>query len=956
MANWKTFFDQSIRRKYLTVIGVTLATVIIISIGFIYYMLTTQSQLDAERDYLQERVEVIDKLNNTLNHLILNARAYYLIHEEANKVKVDIHLDELKSIIDYYKEYPIHSEEYRFGVDLNRFYMGYKYYTFDRVSKMALESRYDDIRVFNRQNQSSDDIREFLEAMEILKNETTEELDHVINKSISQLKFFTIGQVIFSSLVLILFIFLIGRILRDVIRPIEELEEATDAVAKGESFKLTKINRNDEIGSLSNAFIKMARTIQEKEEELTAQNEELMAQQDELHYQQDQLETTLSASKQTKEKLERYYKLSQALTFTLDKQELVNELLYNLNELYSFDASIIALTAEDVYTSKGLPKETVERFRRNVIEQQYARLQDEEYYVIKRLADSSERGISTNELYCYDFYTAFLDGNHQEVGVFAATRVGRPFSEEEMNEIHGLMNQVSLSFERIKMYEAVEYSRKINQDIIDNVNEGILFVSATGDMIHHNDTLCKLGTCSEWELGNIQTKDEWINDFVARVNEPAELSAFFNESLEHCFDETKSMTYSIEGDMVRYIDVYATSVFQKGEKVGTVFVHRDITKEHEVDQMKSELVSTVSHELRTPLSSVLGFTELLITKDLKKERQKKYLTTIHKEAKRLTNLINDFLDLQRMEAGQQSYEMEPCKVDEVAMEVVRQFKHEKNHDVFFIDEAQNVVVHGDRERLIQVFTNLMSNAIKFSPDGGDVKIHLRNEQHLLHITIQDQGLGIPEDEVKLLFKKFHRIDNSERRKIGGTGLGLAICKEIIEKHQGTIWIESTEGKGTTIHIKMPLLETRQEELVSDEVLQGQDSVNVMIVEDDTSLALLLSEELKGKGFKVIHHSEPSRALKDAMKIPLVGIVVDLMLGEEMSGWDLIQCLKEEEKTKHIPIVISSALDKPEEKVEKYQIDKYLTKPFPPHELSTTIAEFLLHSETGDVLFPDNKKE
>lgn len=540
---------------------------------------------------------------------------------------------------------------------------------------------------------------------------------------------------------------------------------------------------------------------------------------------------------------------------------------------------------------------------------------------------------------------------YEQVGVLAATRIGRTFSEEEMNEIHGLMNQVSLSLERIKMYEEAESSRKLNQDIIDNVNEGIQFVSATGKMIQNNDILCKFATGSKWMEIN-QEKDDWIREFIDQVNEPKKLQVFFTNAIEMSFTDTRNMTYSINREGTRFIDVYATSVFQRDEKIGTIFVHRDITKEYEVDQMKSELVSTVSHELRTPLSSVLGFTELLITKDLQKERQQKYLTTIHKEAKRLTNLINDFLDLQRMESGNQSYEMELCKVDEVAMDVVRHFKHEKKHDVFLIDEAQHVTVRADRERLIQVFTNVMSNAIKFSPNGGDVKIRLKNEKDQLLISIQDQGLGIPENEVPMLFKKFHRIDNSERRKIGGTGLGLAICKEIIESHQGSIWIESTEGKGSTIYITLPIYSQKNIETINDDFIHDHTGNNVMIVEDDTSLALLLSEELKGKGFKVVHHSEPTRALKDAKKIPFVGIVVDLMLGEEMSGWDLIQLLKEDERTKNIPIVISSALDKSEEQVEKYKIEKYLTKPFPPNELSTAVSKFLIQSETGEVLFPD----
>ncbi|HEY9576729.1 MAG TPA: ATP-binding protein [Pseudobacillus sp.] len=227
----------------------------------------------------------------------------------------------------------------------------------------------------------------------------------------------------------------------------------------------------------------------------------------------------------------------------------------------------------------------------------------------------------------------------------------------------------------------------------------------------------------------------------------------------------------------------------------------------ELDQMKSELVSTVSHELRTPLASILGFTELMMKRSLKEEKQKKYLNTIYQEAMRLTNLVNDFLDLQRMESGEFICSFEKVDPKPLIERVIEAISQTTNHHHFqLIDERSQKWLASDEGRLIQVFTNLISNAVKFSPGGGLITVRLANDNQNMRIEVKDEGLGIPAAEISHLFKKFHRIDNSDRRKIGGTGLGLAICKEIVEAHGGTITVSSEHEKGSNFSMLFPLPE------------------------------------------------------------------------------------------------------------------------------------------------------
>jgi signal transduction histidine kinase len=244
--------------------------------------------------------------------------------------------------------------------------------------------------------------------------------------------------------------------------------------------------------------------------------------------------------------------------------------------------------------------------------------------------------------------------------------------------------------------------------------------------------------------------------------------------------------------------------------------NQDITKEYEVDQIKSEFVSTVSHELRTPLSSILGFTELLLNRELKPERQKKYLTTIYNEAKRLTALINDFLDVQRMESGRQTYEKKYIPLLPMLNKIIETQQVTTNHyEIRLESDSEYPTILGDRAKIEQVFANLINNAVKYSPNGGLIKVRVTEEHQRVSVSVADQGLGIPEDAIPNLFQKFYRVDNSDRRSIGGTGLGLSIVQGIVKEHDGKVEVQSVFGKGSTFTVSFPCVQIVGIEAVSD---------------------------------------------------------------------------------------------------------------------------------------------
>jgi signal transduction histidine kinase/CheY-like chemotaxis protein len=363
----------------------------------------------------------------------------------------------------------------------------------------------------------------------------------------------------------------------------------------------------------------------------------------------------------------------------------------------------------------------------------------------------------------------------------------------------------------------------------------------------------------------------------------------------------------------------------------------------------SELVSTVSHELRTPLASILGFTELMIHRDLAREKQQKYLHTIYNETKRLTALINDFLDVQRMEAGKQTYEKKFLELRPILELVIGAQKGNlSHHQIRLIEEGKTGLVLGDPEKLGQVFTNIIHNAIKYSPNGGNIEIKLYQSDERIYVDVKDEGLGIPKESIQHLFTRFYRIDNSDRRSIGGTGLGLAIVQEIMVAHNGEVSVTSEYGKGSTFTCAFPVVP--KQSLIDTVGVPKSNDYNVMIIEDDLSLGQLICQELRENGFQVTLYTKGKEALFELNNDIPNCIVLDILLEkDEIDGWGILEEVKRQEKLKNIPIIVSSALD---EKEKGYSLGaaNYLIKPYKPSHLTKTIKEVVAKTDSGGLVY------
>ncbi|MGO4494909.1 ATP-binding protein [Paenibacillus sp. 2RAB27] len=485
--------------------------------------------------------------------------------------------------------------------------------------------------------------------------------------------------------------------------------------------------------------------------------------------------------------------------------------------------------------------------------------------------------------------------------------------------------------------------RALTRDIMNTIKEGVQFINVDGVIVSANSTMHDIfGISVQQPMSDIMLSEFFVSATNA-IGDSSDLKQFMIKQVSENGLDQRTYTYEIDYPVRRVIEAYAEPLYRESGRIGTVFVHRDMTKQAEVDQLKSEFVSTVSHELRTPLSSVLGFAERLLTKETSPEKQQKYLKTIHQETVRLTSLINDFLDVQRMESGKSTHQKNPVDLFDVINGVFTlQQGSSTKHDFNIHMPSMPYVISGDQDNLTQLFMNLVSNAVKYSPEGGRITAKLYHNGSHAVVDITDDGLGIPEEAIPKLFTKFYRIDNSDRRAIGGTGLGLAIVKGIVEAHGGEITVISKLGEGSTFRVSLPLISRPELIIEADRLSAAANEFTgktVVLIEDDASLTELLTEELTEKGFRVINYTTGEQALKDMPVKRPDAVIVDIMLNNSIDGWEIINLIKEDPTLHDMPIFISSALDEIE-KGKEIGANMYFVKPYPPSQLSGMLLEIL----------------
>jgi PAS domain S-box-containing protein len=395
----------------------------------------------------------------------------------------------------------------------------------------------------------------------------------------------------------------------------------------------------------------------------------------------------------------------------------------------------------------------------------------------------------------------------------------------------------------------------------------------------------------------------------------------------------------------------------------------------ELDRLKDSFLSTVSHELRTPLTSIKSFSEILLTYDEDKETQHEFLNIIKDESDRLTRLINDFLDLAKIESGRMQWETVELSVAEViktAINATQALAAQTNLEVKVKVSPKLPPVMCDKDRLVQVVTNLLSNAIKFTPEGGRIEVKAqiggggksKEKSDAVVVSVTDSGIGIDPKDHESVFEKFKQVGDTLTDKPKGTGLGLPICKEIIEHFGGKLWVESQLGKGSIFFFSLPLSpaagveapEAGETEEPARVAINGRKAVDghktILAVDDEANIRRFLSHELKKRGYTIIQASGGDQAVELARKHHPDLITLDVLMGG-MGGFDVTAVLKNDPETKDIPILIVSVM---EDQKRAYQlgVNDYLTKPFKIEALVDKANRLLRDTQKKIMVVDDDK--
>ena len=337
-----------------------------------------------------------------------------------------------------------------------------------------------------------------------------------------------------------------------------------------------------------------------------------------------------------------------------------------------------------------------------------------------------------------------------------------------------------------------------------------------------------------------------------------------------------------------------------------------ITRQSELDTIKDEFISTVSHELRTPLTSIRGSLGLLsagLMGNLDPKAQN-LLRIAVTNTDRLIRLINDILDLERMQSGRAPLHVRRCSLAELAQQSVDTMTsmadNAKVQLVLTLPLPADCAFDGDPDRILQVLTNLLSNAIKFSPVATAIRLSIDASPASLTLRVADQGRGIPVDKLDSIFDRFGQVEASDARQKGGTGLGLAICRTIVDQHNGIIWAESNQqqgrGPGASLLVTLP----RSIAVAEAPLPMLATGSTILLCDDDPGVRTIVAEHLRQHGYVILEAEHGEQCIALAAVNPVEAILLDLYM-PGLTGWETLQRLKNSPVTASIPVVILSVL-------------------------------------------------
>lgn len=537
-----------------------------------------------------------------------------------------------------------------------------------------------------------------------------------------------------------------------------------------------------------------------------------------------------------------------------------------------------------------------------------------------------------------------FEEEHVRLVETAATQVAQAINNLE------LYNVIREQAERLgNMLKAQQVESAKSQAILEGVADGVMVTDGSGKVILFNAAAERILDLPRSE-GLGRTIREMLGLYGGQAQDWMEAIAEWAEHPEsYVREEYLAARLDIEE---RTVSVHLAPVLMGREFLGTVSVFRDVTAEVEADRAKTEFVSMVSHELRTPMTSIKGYADLLLmgSAGTLNERQDRFLTIIRNNVDRLTTLVDDLLDISRIESGRLDLSPEPMDVKEAVERVVTSMQARADEKTLTLRSdvpADLPMVDADADRVVQILTNLVGNACQYTPNDGEIVVSARRENGEVQISVRDTGVGIGPDDRERIFDRFFRADDPVVQGTSGTGLGLAIVQSLVEMHGGEIWVESELGEGSVFTFTLPTGDGG----VPDAPEKGLEKL--LVVEDDPDIAKLIQLHLSDKYEEVFvaHRGEDALAIAERERPDL--ITLDVML-PGMDGFEVLEHLKSKRATRDIPVVIVSVVPDRQKGLRLGAVD-YVTKPIDERTLIAAV-EKALGRRRGTVLVVDDDED
>lgn len=502
---------------------------------------------------------------------------------------------------------------------------------------------------------------------------------------------------------------------------------------------------------------------------------------------------------------------------------------------------------------------------------------------------------------------------------------------------------------------AVQNEKNYLNSILENLEDGIIACDSKGKITLINKSLQRKFHLKK-QPDYAKNLMEYF-DFRSIKDQPIdEKNNPLVNALKERFIDKKLLIKSPDNKLVSMIVHGLPIISDQDKKLGAVIVFHDITERSRMEKMKNEFVSTVSHELRTPLTSIRGSLGLILggASGELNDKTKGLLDIAHSNCERLIRLINDILDIEKIEAGRMNFNFQITplqKIIENAIQINQALGEKNNIRIELKGNIPDIEINVDFDRLTQVVTNLISNAVKFSPKEEAVILTATREGDYIQVAVTDSGCGIPKEFQNHIFEKFAQADSSTVRKQGGTGLGLSISKAIIEKMGGQLGFNSQEDHGTTFYFRLPIWHKKL-----TQVPPTKPVAKILVCEDDKDVASLLDFILTDSGFTVDIAYNIQQAKAMLQKQSYDAMTLDLVLPDG-DGISLVQELRRDEKYKSFPIIIISGKIGNKKTLlngDAINILDWLNKPIDSAQLSSAIAHiktklktkkpYLLHIE------------